>query len=266
MTTLDVTGVNPHVPNAARLYDHLLGGTRNFEADRAAAAQMTALLPAMPKWIRMLRASLQQFARRLASEGFTQFIDFGSGLPTEDHVHASAPGARVIYSDRDADTVAHARVLVGDDPSVLYLQSDVQAAKELLESEVVQRFTGGERRVAFGANGLTVFMKEDEIRTFCRDLYDWAAPGSKLFLTYETKDLAKTTPAWEQFEASFHSMGEAFQLFTLEDYLDMSRPWTLDANGPMPLERFLGYPEGYITEADREGLGLEFYAVIFEKT
>ncbi|EYF03661.1 SAM-dependent methyltransferase [Chondromyces apiculatus] len=265
MTSSSHPVANPQFPNAARLYDYVLGGTRNFEPDRLAAQQMAKLLPSMPKWIRMLRASLQQFAVRLADEGFTHFIDFGSGLPTEDHIHASAPNARVIYSDKDPDTVAQAHTLLAGNPKVLYLQSDVFDAKTMLASEAVQQFLGGERRVAFGASGLAVFMSEEQLRTFCRDLYDWAAPGSKLFFTYETKDPAKTTPAWEQFVGAFHAMGEPFRLFSLEEYLAMTPPWTVDAHGAMPLAEFLGHPADYMTDADREGLGLEFYAVILEK-
>ena len=33
----------------------------------------------------------------------------------------------------------------------------------------------------------------------------------------------------------------------------------------MPIADFLGKPAGYVTEADREGVGLESYAAILEK-
>ena len=33
----------------------------------------------------------------------------------------------------------------------------------------------------------------------------------------------------------------------------------------MPLHQFLGLPSDYITEADQEGVGLQFYAAILEK-
>ena len=266
METKDIPGLDSSVPSAARIYDYTLGGTRNFEADRRAAEHMFTLLPSTRKWVRMLRESLRQFASRLAGEGFSRFVDFGSGLPTSDHVHAAAPGARVVYSDKDPETVAHALALLEKTPNVLYLESDLRAAKALLESAQVREFLGeGDRRTALGANAVTVFLSEEEIRSFCRDLFDWAAPGSKLFKTFETKDPALTTPRWDQFEAMFHRLGEPFRLCAIDEYLDMCRPWTVDAAGPVPLERFLGHPVGTITEEDREGIGLSFYAVILEK-
>jgi hypothetical protein len=255
----------PSTPSAARIYDYTLGGTRNFEVDRQAAEYMFSLLPSTRKWVRMLRESLQQFAARLAGEGFTRFVDFGSGLPTADHVHGAAPGAKVVYSDRDPATVAEARALLGGNPDVLYLESDIGRARALLESDQVRDFLGGERQVALGASGVAVFMSEDEIRRFSRDLHDWAAPGSKLFMTFETKDPALTSPRWEQFEAMFHRMGEPFRLHSLDAYLEMCRPWTVDAAGAVPLASFLGHGAGHITPEDREGIGLEFYAVVFEK-
>ena len=265
MATNDIPGLDPSIPSAARIYDYTLGGTRNFEADRQAAEHMFSLLPSTRKWVRMLRESLRQFASRLAGEGFSRFVDFGSGLPTNDHVHAAAPNARVLYSDKDPATVAQARVLLGNSSNVLYLESDLRSARAMLESAQVRAFLGEDRRTALGANAVAVFLSEEEIRRFCRDLHDWAAPGSKLFMTFETKDPSLTTPRWDQFEGMFHRLGEPFRLCALDEYLDMCRPWTVDAAGPVPLEKFLDYPAGTITEEDHEGIGLEFYAVILEK-
>jgi hypothetical protein len=42
-------------------------------------------------------------------------------------------------------------------------------------------------------------------------------------------------------------------------------PHNAAAPGGRPLAKFLGHPAGTITEEDREGIGLEFYAVILEK-
>ena len=46
MTDLSkVPGVDPNVPNAARMYDYYLGGSHNFAADRAAAERVKAAIP-----------------------------------------------------------------------------------------------------------------------------------------------------------------------------------------------------------------------------
>lgn len=45
----------------------------------------------------------------------------------------------------------------------------------------------------------------------------------------------------------------------------MSAPWSQPAGGPVPSAEFLGKPAGFVSDADREGVGLEFYAAILEK-
>jgi hypothetical protein len=76
--------MDTNVPNAGRVYDYVLGGHHNFEADRQAAEYMISLVPSTRKWVRMLRMFLQEAARQLGQEGFDQFLDFASGLPTEE--------------------------------------------------------------------------------------------------------------------------------------------------------------------------------------
>jgi hypothetical protein len=49
----------------------------------------------------MLRSFLQEVAQTLHDEGFRQFLDLASGLPTQDHIHSVAPEARVVYNDVD---------------------------------------------------------------------------------------------------------------------------------------------------------------------
>ncbi len=255
----------PVVPNAARIYNYALGGSYYFPVDQQAAEYMFSLVPSTPKWVGMLRKFLQQAARQLWAEGFTHFVDFASGLPTDDHIHSVLPDARVIYSDIDPTTYEIARTLVGDLPNVRYVQHDIRAARELLEAPLVEEFLGGERRVAFGLNGITVFLSPEEISRLFHDLYDWAASGSKLYITYETKLPDLMTPRMEQFIDMFRQAGAPFWLYSLEECITLSQPWHISDKGLQPLHEFLGLPSDYITEADREGVGLEFYAAILEK-
>jgi len=148
----------PDVPNAARIYSYTLGGTHYFPVDQAAAEYMFSLVPSTPKWVRMLRAFLQQAARQLWAEGFTHFVDFASGLPTEDHIHHVLPDAKIVYSDSDPATYAQAQAMVGHLPNVLYVQHDVRDARSRLESAQVRDFLDGERKVAIGLSGITVFL------------------------------------------------------------------------------------------------------------
>jgi hypothetical protein len=72
-------------PSPARLYNYYLGGTDNFAADREAA---DAILAVMPEGRRVARENRRSFLRRVvghltAEEGIRQFIDLGTGLPTQ---------------------------------------------------------------------------------------------------------------------------------------------------------------------------------------
>ena len=260
-----IPGVNPQVPSAARVYDYTLGGSHNFESDRQAAEYMFSLVPSTRKWVRMLRACLQTAARRLDAEGFTHWVDFASGLPTSDHVHTVLPDTRVIYTDINPLTIAQGQALLGDNPNARYIECDIRQARKFLHRPDVNAFLGGNHKVAFGANGITVFLPAADNRKFFHDLYDWAEPGSKLFTTFETKSPDLTTPRWEQFVGMFQQMGEAFHLYSLPEYLELCKPWVPDRNGVVTVREFLGLPPEYVTEEDREGVGIEFYATILEK-
>lgn len=255
----------PTVPNAARIYNYTLGGSYYYPVDQAAAEYMFSLVPSTPKWVRMLRAFLQHAARQLADAGFTRFIDFASGLPTDDHIHTQLPHARIIYSDLDPETYALAQTLVGDLPNVRYFQHDVREPLSLLEAPTVREFLGDERQVAIGLSGVSAFLTAGELTRLFHDLYSWAAPGSRLYITYETKLPGLMTPQMEQFLSMFEQAGSPFYLYTREECLALSQPWQLPSTGLVPLQTFLGLPSNYITEQDREGVGLEFYAAILEK-
>ena len=136
------------VPNAARIYNYTLGGSHWTPVDQAAAEYMFSLVPSTPKWVQMLRDFLQRAARQLWEDGFTRYVDFASGLPTEDHIHAVLPeSARIVYSDIEPSTVEEAQTLVGHLPNVLYLGHDVREARTLLDSDEVQEHLRGENRV-----------------------------------------------------------------------------------------------------------------------
>lgn len=253
------------IPNAARIYNYMLGGSHWVPADQAAAEYMKSLVPSTPKWVNMLRDFLHQAGRDLHAQGFRHFVDFASGLPADDHIHAAVPGAKVVYSDVDPYTLRVAREMVAGTPDVLYLEHDVRDARGLLERPEVTEFLGGERRLALGLSGVTVFLPPDEIRRVLHELYDWAAPGSRLYITWETRMPGQMTPPLQQFLDIFEQTGSPFYLYTRDEAMEMCAPWRLPEGGLPTLAGVLGLPSGHITDEDREGVGLEFYAGILEK-
>jgi SAM-dependent methyltransferase len=135
--------IDSSVPHAARVYDYMLGGTTNFEVDRAAAEQAAALVGGMDRIrseVRANRAFLGRAVRWLIHEaGIRQFLDIGTGIPNDDNVHAvalrEAPDARVVYVDHDPIVLAHAHILLRDAPagSTTYLQADFRDPENIIE-------------------------------------------------------------------------------------------------------------------------------------
>lgn len=256
--------MNTEVPNAGRVYDYVLGGHHNFEADRQAAGFMLSLLPSTPKWVRMLRQFLQEAAYQLAEEGYDKFLDLGSGLPTADHIHSQVPNAKVIYVDNDPVTVAYGTDILGDNPNARYIQGDVGDIDAILNSPIVQEMFGDDRKVVIGLNAITCFFTEDKNKEIVQKLYDWAAPGSKLFATFETKDPNLSTPKVDQFIGMFNQMGTYYEFTTLHGAIEMMKPWEADERGFQTLAEWLDVADQF-TDDDYEGVDLQFYGAILEK-
>src|SRR5690606_35002005 len=69
-------------PSAARVNDAYLGGSHNFAADRAFAAQSKRALPHVAGAARWNRTFLRSAVETMVAHGVDQFLDLGSGLPT----------------------------------------------------------------------------------------------------------------------------------------------------------------------------------------
>jgi hypothetical protein len=102
-------GIDTGKANIARVYDYWLGGNHNFRADQDAARAMIAVDPNLRAAVRANRAFLGRVVRFLAAEaGIRQFLDIGSGIPTEQNVHQvaqdAAPGTRVYPGNETGET------------------------------------------------------------------------------------------------------------------------------------------------------------------
>ncbi len=111
-------GIDTTVPTTARMYDFWLGGHDNFAADRAAALKVSEAAPEAQLMAVENRKFLRRAVRYLVADaGITQFLDIGTGLPTQGNVHQVAQDinldALVVYVDNDRckSTCVHAHVL-----------------------------------------------------------------------------------------------------------------------------------------------------------
>jgi hypothetical protein len=132
------------VPSVARAYDYLLFGKDHYEVDRQMIHQMLKATPDMVWVARENRAYLGRVVRCLAELcGIRQFVDHGSGLPTQDNVHQvaqrHAPDARVVYIDNDPVVLAHGRALLAEDESTTVITADLAHPDDILGNPEVQR-------------------------------------------------------------------------------------------------------------------------------
>jgi S-adenosyl methyltransferase len=132
-------GIDISVASPARIYDYWLGGKDNFPADQEAAEQVIAVFPGIIPGVRANRAFLGRAVRYLAGEvGVRQFLDVGTGLPTENNTHevaqAVAPDSRIVYVDNDPIVLVHARALLTSTPqgATTYIEADVRDPDRIL--------------------------------------------------------------------------------------------------------------------------------------
>lgn len=132
----EVPRLNTDRPTPARMYDYLLGGKDNYEADRVASEEAIAAAPEVRTIARENRAFLRRAVRMLTESGVDQFIDLGSGLPTQGNVHEVAqrinPTARVVYVDHDPIVLAHGRALLADDETTTVIRADITSPDDVL--------------------------------------------------------------------------------------------------------------------------------------
>ncbi|ARQ72103.1 SAM-dependent methyltransferase [Streptomyces marincola] len=136
--------IDVNVPSVARMYDYALGGKDNYAVDRQAFDQIETTAPSTRPLALNNRRFLGRVVRILAEDyGVRQFIDHGSGLPTQDNVHQIAqrvdPTAGVVYIDNDPIVLAHGRALLEENDRTAVIQADMRATDAIFASEEVTR-------------------------------------------------------------------------------------------------------------------------------
>ncbi|WP_322987232.1 SAM-dependent methyltransferase [Phaeacidiphilus oryzae] len=184
------------VAHSARIYDYLLGGKDNFPADRAAAADIHRVWPSLPVSMRANRRFLARVVRWLAAErGVRQFLDVGTGLPTEPNLHQVVqrvhPDARVLYVDNDPMVLVHARALLtGTREGVTrYLDADLREPRAILESAALAETLDRSRPVAVSLFAILQFVTDESVAAgIIGTLMDAMPSGSFLALSTVTAD------------------------------------------------------------------------------
>ena len=185
--------VNTSVPVSARIWNYWMGGKDFYPVDQAAGDEYAKAFPGIYTMARSCRYFIGRAVRYLAGEaGIRQFLDIGTGLPSNDNTHEIvqrvAPGSRVVYVDNDPLVLVHARALLTSSPpsTTDYISADLNDPGNILE--IAQQKLDFSRPVAILLMGILGHIgnpAEDNDRfaqTVVQALKDKLPPGGYLAL------------------------------------------------------------------------------------
>jgi O-methyltransferase involved in polyketide biosynthesis len=189
---IEPPGFDPTTLNDARIYDYWLGGKDNFAADREAAERIIAYAPEVT-WLAVEnRRFLNRVVRYLAAAGIRQFIDIGTGLPSQGHVHevlqVAAPDARVAYVDHDPVVLVHARAMVEDSDRVTVVQGDLRDPAGILGDPQLLELIDMDKPVAVLVLAVLHLIDDEHAMYAVARLRDAMAPGSYLAISHPVCD------------------------------------------------------------------------------
>ncbi|MEU6536927.1 SAM-dependent methyltransferase [Streptomyces sp. NPDC047000] len=210
-------------PHSARMYDYYLGGKDHFEVDARAASTVAEAFPSVFLCARENRAFMHRATRVLAREhGIRQWLDIGTGIPTEPNLHqvaqSVAPEARVVYADNDPLVLKYAERLMRSTAQgrTMYIEADVNDPEALLDGPELAQVLDLDRPVALSLNALMHFV------TDAQDPYGLvgrllaALPsGSALALSHGTADFDPST--WHKITDIYTEAGTPVRFRTQDE-------------------------------------------------
>lgn len=191
----DFADIDTKTASGARIYDYMLGGTDNYAVDRVAVSQLEDLLPGTKAMARNNRRFMERAVQYLARDcGIRQFIDNGSGLPTQDNVHqiaqGIAPESRVVYVDSDPVVLRHQKVgALAENENTAFILADARDVDGILGHRETARLVNfSEPVAALYLSFLHFIPDEDDPWGMVRRMLGQLAPGSYLVISHVVSD------------------------------------------------------------------------------
>jgi SAM-dependent methyltransferase len=256
MTGSDAPRIDTSRPHPARVYDWWLGGKDNYPVDEALARKILESDATVLRGARANRRFMHRAVRTAAEAGIRQFLDIGTGIPTEPNLHqvaqSVAPEAKVVYADNDPIVLRHAEALLNGTPegSTAYVHADVRDIGTLLAR-------AGEtldlaRPVALSLVALTHYLDDDpdgdDVHGLVAKYVDALAPGSYLILSQVTPDLSPADV--EKGAAHFHRSGLPFYPRPLDEFRRFFDGLELLGPGVIPAYGWRPEPEDVAVQAE----------------
>ncbi len=199
-STVSSFGIDTTVPTTARMYDFWLGGHDNFAADRAAALKVSEAAPEAQLMAVENRRFLRRTVRYLTADaGIIQFLDIGTGLPTQGNVHQVAqdvnPAARVAYIDNDPMVLAHSRALKTGGNTVV-IEADLRDPQAILDHPGARKLIDFGQPLAVLLVAVLHFISDDDDPpAILAAIRDAIPPGSYLVLSHVSGDIRRESAA-----------------------------------------------------------------------
>jgi len=190
-----VPRIETNLANAARLWNYIVGGKDNFEADRVAARQLMAVAPVLRVVAPPTRAFIVRAISYLAEDaGIRQFLEVGTRLPNATSVHmlaqSVAPESRVVYAHDDPVVLAHARAMLTSAPegAIGYIDANFRDPGAIItEAGATLDFA---QPVAILMVGSLHFIEDDQVAaSSVAALTGAVAPGSYLAIIHGASDV-----------------------------------------------------------------------------
>jgi S-adenosyl methyltransferase len=215
--------IDTSVAHSARIYDFILGGKDNFEADRRAAEAAIARNPNMAAGMRANRSVMRRMTAYLAGEaGIRQFLDIGTGLPTSPNMHEiaqrAAPESRVVYVDNDPIVLAHARALLTStaEGACTYIDADARDPETILADPKLGATIDLSRPVALMLFGIVHFLPDSDDPQAVVARFMAALPaGSYLAIQHPTADFY---PPGIGSQSAYRGAGIPFQYRSKDEF------------------------------------------------
>jgi hypothetical protein len=234
-------GTTNRPATAARIYDYCLGGIHNFPADQEVARKLIAQFPFIPAVARANRAFLRRAVRQLADAGVRQFLDIGSGIPTEGNVHdiaqQVAPDSRVVYVDIDPVAVAESLEILDGNERVTAVCADLRSPQTVLDHPGVRRMLDFDQPIGLLLASVLHFVPDDtQAYDAVAQLVAALAPGSYLVVSHaatesfpHSSDRAKAADLYQRQTATpggSRTRSETERLFTGVELVEPGVVWT----------------------------------------
>lgn len=191
-----MNGGNPlNHAHTSRIYDYFLGGKDNYEVDRQAAEEILRAWPSIRIAARVNRQFMHRSTRFLAEAGIRQFLDVGTGIPTEPNLHQiaqqTASDSRVVYVDNDPVVLAHARAYMTGNTqgATTYIHGDVTDPQSILDAPELTDVLDLSEPVGLSMIALLHFVESD-VNRIVSTFLDAFVPGSYLVICTITADFA----------------------------------------------------------------------------